>query len=67
MSESMRNADRNTHLKIVSLALVAATMVAGVGISARVVSDDAPAVRSAQVQKAGQPVVWSANDQQVVR
>jgi hypothetical protein len=39
MNHSMYNADRGTHLKIVVLGLVCATLVAVVGIFARVSSD----------------------------
>jgi hypothetical protein len=36
----MRSADRTTHLKIVVVALLAATLVAGVGVAARASSLD---------------------------
>lgn len=35
-NSSMFTADRNTHLKIVVMSLVCATLVAGIGIAARV-------------------------------
>jgi ABC-type proline/glycine betaine transport system permease subunit len=41
-NSSMFTADRMTHLKIVVMSLVCATLVAGVGIAARV-TDSAPA------------------------
>ncbi len=34
-NSSLRTADRNTHVKIVAVSLVAATLVAGIGIAAR--------------------------------
>lgn len=36
MNHSIATADRTTHLKIVVVALIGATLVAGVGIAARV-------------------------------
>jgi len=41
MNHSIHNADRTTHLKIVVVALIAATMVAGVGVAARVFGNEA--------------------------
>jgi hypothetical protein len=35
MSQSVRSADRNTHIKIVAVSLMAAILVVAVGISAR--------------------------------
>jgi ABC-type proline/glycine betaine transport system permease subunit len=35
-NSSMLTADRNTHLKIVVVSLICATLVAGIGITARV-------------------------------
>jgi hypothetical protein len=40
---SMFSADRMTHLKVVAVALVCATLVAGIGVAARV-SDNSPAI-----------------------
>jgi hypothetical protein len=62
MSHSIQGADRLTHLKIVVVALIGATAVAGIGIAARDRAPD-PDVATAQVHgpiiKAGQPVVMS--------
>src|SRR5215468_8366172 len=56
---SMFTADRTTHLKIVVVALVCATLVAGIGVAARV-SDTAGNGRlEATVIKAGTPVTAS--------
>ena len=68
MNHSFYSADRATHLKIVVVALVAATAIAGVGITARVNSGDnyAQADRI-QVIKAGKPVMVTKTDQSVVR
>jgi ABC-type proline/glycine betaine transport system permease subunit len=53
---SMFTADRMTHLKIVVVSLVCATLVAGIGVAARV-SDTSSSTRlEATVIKAGAPV-----------
>ncbi len=39
MNSSIYNADRMTHLKIVVVGLVAATLVAGIGITAHLADD----------------------------
>jgi hypothetical protein len=59
VNHSFYSADRMTHLKIVVVALVAATMVAGVGIASRVSSYDGA---QARVIKAGKPVVLTSTD-----
>lgn len=68
MNHSFYSADRTTHLKIVVVALVAATMIAGLGITARVNSGDSYAATDRiQVIKAGQPMMVTTSDQTVVR
>jgi hypothetical protein len=64
MNHSFHSADRGTHLKIVVVALVAGIVVAGLGISARTVSDYS---QTAQVVKAGKPVAVTSSDAMVVR
>jgi hypothetical protein len=64
MNHSIHSADRATHLKIVVMALVAGIAVAGFAISARTSSDYS---QSAQVIKAGKPVVLTSSDTLVVR
>lgn len=68
MNHSFYSADRMTHLKIVVVALVAAIGVAGLGISARVTSDDnlAQTARGPAI-KATKAVVITSSDQQVIR
>lgn len=56
MSASMYNADRSTHLKIVVLGLLCATVVAVVGIFANVGQLD---MGTAPLVKAGQPTIVS--------
>ena len=60
---SMFTADRMTHFKIVVVALVCATLVAGVGIAARVAGGTAANGRvEVTVIKAGTPVQASTTD-----
>jgi hypothetical protein len=59
-NSSMFTADRATHLKIVVVSLLCATIVAGVGIAARV-TDASPDRMEATVIKAGKPVTASTN------
>jgi hypothetical protein len=56
MSHSMYGADRGTHLKIVVVSLLCATLVAMIGIFAHVSDID---LGTAPVFKAGQPSVMS--------
>jgi hypothetical protein len=64
MNHSMYSADRATHLKIVVVALIGATLVAGIGIAARVAdTSTATAMRAnGPVLKAGQPVIITSNE-----
>jgi hypothetical protein len=56
----MFTADRMTHLKIVVVSLICATVVAGIGIAARVTDGTSPNSRlEASVIKAGTPVTAS--------
>ncbi len=68
MNHSIYSADRTTHLKIVIVALVAAIVVAGFGISARNTSDEGlTQTASIGVMKAGKPVVITSSGSSVVR
>ena len=68
MNHSIYTADRSTHLKIVVVALVAATAVAGIGITARINSGDQYAdAQRVQVITAGKPVMVTTSGQTVVR
>jgi len=70
MNFSLLTADRMTHLKIVAVALVAATVVTVVGLTARVGADSASvAAKSSatQVVKVGKPTVYTQNGALVVR
>ena len=59
MNHSIHSADKATHLKIVVVALVAGIAVAAFGISARTNADYS---QTAQVVKAGKPVVVTSSD-----
>jgi hypothetical protein len=56
MSHSMYNADRGTHLKIVVIGLLCATLVAVIGIFAHVSDID---LGTSALVKAGQPTTVS--------
>ena len=60
MNHSIYSADRATHLKVVAVALVAGIAVAGLGISARTMSNDGYA-QTAHVIKAGKPMTVTSN------
>ncbi len=68
MNHSIYSADRATHLKIVVVALVCATAVAGIGIAARVATAGIPGTATARLQgngpiiRAGQPVTVTIRD-----
>jgi hypothetical protein len=72
MNHSLYGADRLTHLKIVVVALIGATVVAGVGIAARD-TPTASGVVTARSQemvplmRAGQPVVIGDRDISTIR
>ena len=67
-NSSMFTADRMTHLKIVVVALVCATMVAGIGIAARITDGSMTASGlQATVVKATVPVTAATTDGNTVR
>jgi L-asparaginase/Glu-tRNA(Gln) amidotransferase subunit D len=66
MNHSIYSADRSTHLKVVVVALVAGIVVAGLGISARAVSNDGYA-QTARVIKADKPIAITSSNALVVR
>jgi hypothetical protein len=67
-NSSMFTADRMTHLKIVVVSLICATIVAGIGISSRI-TDGATTGSGLQatVIKANAPVTAATNDGNSVR
>jgi hypothetical protein len=67
-NSTMFTADRMTHLKIVVVSLVCATLVAGVGIASRMTDATDGSVRmEATVIKATVPVTAAATDGNTVR
>jgi hypothetical protein len=59
---SIATADRMTHLKIVAVSLICATVVAGVGIAARLTDGTTAGSRiEANVIRAGAPVMAATN------
>ena len=70
MNSSLYTADRTTHLKIVVVALIAATLVAGIGIAARGI-DLGTEILTAQTRspalKAGAPAVWTSREAATIR
>jgi hypothetical protein len=59
---SIATADRMTHLKIVAVSLICATVVAGVGIAARLTDGTTMGSRiEANVIRAGAPVMAATN------
>jgi hypothetical protein len=65
---SLFTADRMTHLKIVVMSLVCATLVAGVGIAARVTDGTSATGRmEATVIKATAPITAATSDANTVR
>ena len=65
---SMFSADRMTHLKVVAMALVCATLVAGLGVAARVTDARQGDGRlEATVIKAGKPVTASTSEARAIR
>jgi len=65
MNHSLLSADRNTHLKIVSLALTAAIAVVVIGITARITDGTSSAGRiesGAPVLKAGKPTTYTRTE-----
>jgi hypothetical protein len=72
MNHSMYGADRHTHIKIVVVALIGATVVAGVGIAARetgTMSGIATAHNQelVPVVRAGQPLVVGGREISIIR
>jgi ABC-type proline/glycine betaine transport system permease subunit len=67
-NSSMFTADRTTHLKIVVMSLVCATLVAGIGIAARITDSGGSNGRiEATVIRATAPVTAAAPDVSTVR
>jgi hypothetical protein len=68
-NSSLLTADRNTHLKIVVISLVCATLIACIGIASRVTDSAATADGrfESSVIKAGKPVTAATADNRTIR
>jgi hypothetical protein len=66
-NSSLLTADRMTHLKIVVVSLVCATLVAGIGVAARITDGTATGQMEATVLKIGKPVTASTAEPSTVR
>jgi hypothetical protein len=64
---SLLSADRMTHVKVVAVALVCATLVAGIGLAARVTDESADGRLEATVIKAGKPLTASTGEPRTIR
>lgn len=69
MNWSMYTADRSTHLKIVVIGLVAALLIAVIGIAAREynLGTDILTAQAPTVIKAGEPVVFTDRSGSTIR
>ena len=68
MSHSLLGADRNTHLKIVAVALISATLIVAVGVHARITDTATATARiDGPALKAGKPSAFSSSETNSVR
>jgi hypothetical protein len=63
----MLGADRMTHLKVVAMALVCATLVAGIGVAARVTDGAGDGRVEVTVVKASKPMTASTSEDRTIR
>ena len=64
---SMLGTDRITHLKVVAMALVCATLVAGIGVAARVTDGAGDGRVEVTVVKASKPMTASTSEDRTIR
>jgi len=67
MNHSIHSADRATHLKIVTVALLAGFALAAFAVTARNSADYSQTAQAVHVIKAGKPVVVTSSETSVVR
>ncbi|MGE0037779.1 MAG: hypothetical protein AB7S93_19350 [Xanthobacteraceae bacterium] len=66
-NSTLLTADRTTHLKIVVLALVGATLVAGIGVASRITDTAGRLEATAPVVKAAAPMTAAARERTFIR
>ncbi len=66
-NSTLLTADRTTHLKIVVLSLVCATLVAGIGVASRITDNGRLEATTPVVFKAGTPMTAAILDHTVIR
>jgi ABC-type proline/glycine betaine transport system permease subunit len=66
-NSSLLTADRMTHIKIVVVSLVFATLIAGIGIASRVTESSADGRIEATVIKAAKPVTAATAEDRTIR
>jgi hypothetical protein len=67
-NSTLLTADRTTHLKIVVLSLVCATLVAGIGVASRISDTDTGRLEATSpVVRAGTPMTAATLDRIVIR
>jgi hypothetical protein len=68
MSYSIYSANRDTHLKIVLVSLIASIIIVGIGIAAGPrLRNTSQLEATARVLKAGKPVNWTSSESTVTR
>jgi Na+-transporting NADH:ubiquinone oxidoreductase subunit NqrC len=68
MNYSIYSANRDTHLKIVLVSLIASVIVVGIGIAAGPrLRNTSELEATAHVLKAGKPVNWTSSESTVTR
>jgi hypothetical protein len=68
MSYSIYSANRDTHLKIVLVSLIASIIVVGIGIAAGPrLRNTSQIEATAHILKAGKPVNWTSSESTVTR
>lgn len=69
MNWSLYTADRSTHLKIVVVALIACTLIAGFGIAARDLNlgTDILTARGPSVEQPGSPMLFTSREISTIR
>ena len=65
-ADSLRSADRATHLKVVAIALCAAIVVILVALNARMIESDDTARMHGPILKAGKPATYTKSDTPII-